>query len=72
MANLSISAAWDQSKVILARDGKLLASVALALVALPALVTGLVSPRSAATEDQPIWADILRSEEHTSELQSPC
>jgi hypothetical protein len=59
MANLSISAAWDQSKVILARDGKLLASVALALVALPALVTGLVSPRSAATEDQPIWADIL-------------
>jgi hypothetical protein len=40
MANLSISAAWDETKAILAHDGKLFASVALALIALPALVTG--------------------------------
>jgi hypothetical protein len=59
MANLSVSAAWDESKAILSRDGKLLASVALALVALPSLVTGLVSPRSMPAEDQTIWAEIL-------------
>lgn len=59
MANVSISAAWDQSKAILARDGKLLASVALALVALPAVVTGLVSPNSMSTAARPLWADVL-------------
>jgi hypothetical protein len=59
MAKLSISAAWDESKVILARDGKLLASVALALVALPAVLTGLVSPGSASSAARPLWGDLL-------------
>jgi len=59
MANLSISAAWDEAKLILEREGKLLASVALALVALPAVVTGLVSPGSMSTSSGPLWSDVL-------------
>ena len=59
MANLSISAAWDETKAILAHDGKLFASVALALIALPALVTGLVSPNSTPEAARPLWADVL-------------
>jgi hypothetical protein len=59
MANLSISVAWDETKAILAREGKLLASVALALIALPALVTGLVTPAGVVPADRPLWSDLL-------------
>ena len=38
MGSLSISAAWDESRVILARDGKLLATLALALIVFPEAV----------------------------------
>ena len=44
MRRLSISAAWDESKVIFARDGQLLTAVALALVALPSTINGLLNP----------------------------
>ena len=44
MAGLSISRAWDETKRIVARDGRLLASVSLALVALPTAITGLIDP----------------------------
>lgn len=44
MRSLSISAAWDETKATLARDGRLLASVALALVVLPAAVIGAIYP----------------------------
>ena len=44
MAKLSISKAWDETTAIVARDGKLITAVALALVVLPQLVVGLVSP----------------------------
>lgn len=50
MAALSISRAWDEAKARIASDGKLFTIVAAALVALPALVTGVVSPASAAAE----------------------
>ena len=59
MANLSISAAWDEAKAILVREAKLLASVALALVGLPALVAGLVSPQSVPAAERPLWGDLL-------------
>lgn len=59
MANLSISAAWDETKVILAREGKLLASVALALIALPAALAGLVNPRSVSAAATPVGNDLL-------------
>jgi hypothetical protein len=44
MADLSISRAWDETKAIFARDGRLLAAVALALVVLPMVIVGLVVP----------------------------
>jgi len=46
MSRLSISKAWDETSEILVRDGRLYASVALALVVLPATVIGLFAPRS--------------------------
>lgn len=44
MHELSISRAWEQTRTILVHDGRLFASVALALVALPSALLGLVSP----------------------------
>lgn len=42
MGKLSISAAWDESKVILARDGGLMGAVALALIVLPQVILAVV------------------------------
>lgn len=42
MNSLSISAAWDEAKVILRREGKLLATVALALIVFPQTVFAVV------------------------------
>ena len=50
MSALSISRAWDETKARIAADGKLIMVVAAALVALPALVAGVVSPSSAEVE----------------------
>jgi hypothetical protein len=44
MARLSISQAWDESRHILTKDGGLLSAVALALLVLPRIITGLVAP----------------------------
>lgn len=44
MAKLSISKAWDETRGVLGRDGKLMAAVALALIVLPGTVQALVSP----------------------------
>jgi len=41
MPKLSISQAWDETRAILARDGKLLVSVALALIVLPQTLLGV-------------------------------
>jgi hypothetical protein len=42
MSSLSISAAWDETKAILARDGKLFATVALALIVFPQTVFAVI------------------------------
>ena len=42
MSILSISAAWDEARSILARDGLLYAAVALALIVLPEVVFAVV------------------------------
>lgn len=42
MRGLSISAAWDDTKVTLAKDGSLLATVALALIVLPQVVMAVI------------------------------
>jgi hypothetical protein len=44
MSQLSISKAWDETAVVLARDGRLFASVALALIVFPATVLGAFYP----------------------------
>ena len=42
MSSLSISAAWDEARAILASDGKLIASVALALIVFPETVFAVI------------------------------
>ncbi|GAA3890927.1 hypothetical protein GCM10022276_07530 [Sphingomonas limnosediminicola] len=59
MTALSISKAWDDSKEILARDGRLFVSVALCLVALPTVITGLISPRGMADPEGPMWVSVV-------------
>jgi hypothetical protein len=44
VAKLSISKAWDETREVLRRDGKLLATVALALIVLPGVVQNMVAP----------------------------
>lgn len=44
MAKLSLSRAWEESRSLLGRDGKLHAAVALALFALPATAFGTLAP----------------------------
>src|SRR3954467_7215163 len=58
MRALSLSQAWDDTKAIITRDGRLFASVALALVALPAAIDGLVSPRGM-DPSAPWWVDAV-------------
>ena len=59
MRRLSISAAWDESKVIFARDGQLLTAVALALVALPSAINGLLNPAGVTPSETPWWIDLI-------------
>lgn len=59
MPALSISVAWEEAKAILARDGRLLTTVALALVALPTAVNSLINPGGLSTMSTPLWVDIV-------------
>jgi hypothetical protein len=60
MAKLSISRAWEETQEVLARDGRLLASVALALVLLPEVVANvLVPPPNLSGEQPPSWVPVL-------------
>jgi hypothetical protein len=58
MRRLSISRAWEETRDILSRDGRLFVSVALALLVLPSLVTGLVNPKGMGAET-PLWGTLL-------------
>jgi len=44
VAKLSLSKAWDDTRGVLAREGKLIAAVALALVYLPGVIVGVIDP----------------------------
>jgi Membrane domain of glycerophosphoryl diester phosphodiesterase len=59
MPALSISRAWDESKAIAAQDGRLIGAVALALVAFPAAISGLVSPAGVTDPEAPVWARVV-------------
>ncbi|HEY8591463.1 MAG TPA: hypothetical protein VIL42_01205 [Sphingomicrobium sp.] len=48
MPKLSLSRAWDETRQVLSRDGRLIAAVALAIVVLPQTVIGLFTPQSPA------------------------
>jgi len=54
---LSISRAWDETKAVLGRDGRLFTTVALALFVLPGVVAELVTPRAPAGQlpDPGVW-----------------
>jgi uncharacterized membrane protein YhdT len=59
MGKFSISAAWEETKGLLARDGRLFASVALALIVLPAVIAGVVDPRGPGEVEAPRWFDLV-------------
>jgi hypothetical protein len=59
MSALSISSAWDDTRKLLARDGRLFASVALALIVLPAAIMGVVDPRVDQGDAAPGWFNLL-------------
>ena len=59
MAKLSISQAWDESRAVLAHDGSLLTSVALAMIALPQTIGGLAAPRSGMEAPGYVWAILI-------------
>jgi hypothetical protein len=59
MRDLSISRAWDEGKAILARDGRLYVSVSLALVAFPALISGIINPKGMAGSETPAWVTVV-------------
>ncbi len=52
MSSLSISAAWEESRSILVRDGRLFAAVALALIVLPEVVFAVVGAPTAQQSTQ--------------------
>src|SRR6476661_1870756 len=59
MRGLSISAAWEETREILARDGRLLTTVALALIALPTTVNTLINPGGVNAASTPLWMDCV-------------
>ena len=60
MANLSISKAWDETRDVIARDGRLIISVALALILFPEAVAGVIAPPPALSGEQgPAWLPVL-------------
>lgn len=59
-SRLSISKAWDETKARLARDGRLLLAVALALIALPGAIGEFLTPQArAGTGASPVWIALL-------------
>ncbi|MFL6794204.1 MAG: hypothetical protein ACJ8D6_04035 [Sphingomicrobium sp.] len=44
MAKMSLSKAWDETRTVLGREGKLFAAVALAMIFLPGVIVGVVEP----------------------------
>lgn len=59
MSKISLSRAWEETRGILAHDGRLFASVALALVALPSIVMGLINPTGVRTGSTPMWINLV-------------
>jgi hypothetical protein len=58
MRKLSLSMAWDETKAIVAHDGRLLTSVALALIALPTAISTLLTP-GGMNASTGVWIDVI-------------
>ena len=52
-SNLSISRAWDETREIFRRDGKLITAVALALIVLPQVIASLIAPQGSSAASDP-------------------
>jgi hypothetical protein len=60
MTTLSISKAWDETKDVLAHDGRLIGAVALAAVLLPQAIAGVIAPPANLSGEQPpSWMPVL-------------
>jgi hypothetical protein len=59
MRGLSISAAWEETRAILVRDGRLYISIGLALIALPSAINMLVNPRGGGATIGPLWVNVI-------------
>ena len=60
MSGLSISKAWEESRAVLAHDGRLIAAVALAAVLLPQAIAGVIAPPpNLSGEQPPSWMPVL-------------
>ncbi len=58
--HLSISRAWDETRAIFARDGRLFVAVALALIVLPGILVVLTTPESGSGEEQDALSQVLQ------------
>ena len=63
MPKLSLSRAWEEANVVLARDGRLFVAVALGLFVLPGLILSVSMPVAEAGKLPPAgaWVELLRS-----------
>jgi hypothetical protein len=60
MAKLSISRAWEETQHVLTHDGRLMASVALALVLFPEVIMNVIAPPPGLSGEQPpSWVPLL-------------
>lgn len=59
MANLSISTAWDETRDLLARNGKLMSAVAAAMVLLPQVVVGVATGQGTDAAEPGLTGSIL-------------
>jgi hypothetical protein len=55
MPRLSISTAWEETREIFAREGRLLSTVALALIVLPTAMNSFINPRGVVVPTTPLW-----------------
>ena len=60
MADLSISKAWDESRSLFASDGRLFTAIAVALMGVPSMISGLIAPEGLGVQsNQPWYVDLL-------------
>lgn len=60
MSSLSIGKAWDETRQILARDGRLITSISLALILVPQALAGvIVPPPNLSGVEPPSWMPLI-------------